>query len=659
MQKILPDTYIAQYVTKPEPFANWGLGEFVYSRTYSRIKEDGTNERWFETIERVVNGTFALKKSWFIENNIYWNKEREQKYAEKMYDLMFNIKFLPGGRGLWSMGTKITETKHIYAALNNCAFVSTDDIETTLSEPFTFLMDACMLGVGVGFDTKGAGKIIIHQPDMDRTITHRVADSREGWVHALQLLLESYFLKNKLNVEFDYSEIRPAGTPLGCFGGISSGADPLINSVDKIRVVLNKNIGSSITSRTIVDVMNLVGLCVVSGNVRRSASIALGNSDDIEFMNLKNYETNPDRATYGWLSNNSICGNLGMDYTEIGKSVQHSGEPGIIWLDNMRKYSRMNHVVDFKDKKILGCNPCSEMSLESYELCCLGEVFINRHESLEDFVHTLKFSFMYTKTVTLGLTHWNKTNEVIARNRRIGTSITGITNFIANNGINTLREWCSHGYEFLKMYDKRISSAFKIPESIKITSVKPSGTISLLVPNTCAGIHYPQSRYYIRRVRVGEHLNILQEMRKRGYEIEKSVNEPNTYIINFPVDVGKVRAVKDVSMWEQLELASTLQEVWSDNQVSCTVSFNPETEGKEIANALNYFQYKLKGISFLPLKCYNLPQMPYEEITKEKYEEMMNDIKRRNTSTGSIQITADDHETELYCTTDKCLMVKH
>jgi hypothetical protein len=145
-------------------------------------------------------------------------------------------------------------------------------------------------------------------------------------------------------------------------------------------------------------------------------------------------------------------------------------------------------------------------------------------------------------------------------------------------------------------------------------------------------------------------------MRKRGYEIEKSINEPNTYIIDFPVDIGDVRSIKDVSMWEQLELTATLQEVWADNQVSCTITFNPETEGHDIANALNYFQYKLKGISFLPLKCYNLPQMPYEEITKDKYDEMVNDIKNRNTSTGSIQVTDDDHETELYCTTDKCMV---
>ena len=654
--KILSNTFLQQYATKYTPFKEHGLGEFVYLRTYSRIKDNGENEQWYETIARVIEGTFSLKKNWFMESGIYWDQQRETRYAEKMYDLMFNVKFLPGGRGLWSMGTKITETKHLYAALNNCAFVSTDDIETSLSDPFTFLMDACMLGVGVGFDTKGANKINIQKPDITRTIVHTVNDSREGWVHALKILLESYFLINKENVEFDYSAIRPAGEKLGHFGGVSSGADPLKISMSNIRDILDKNSGSPITSRTIVDIMNLIGLCVVSGNVRRSAEIALGDADDIDFLHLKNYNTNPERSLFGWLSNNSILANIGMDYSAIAESIQHNGEPGIVWLDNMQKYSRMNHVVDMKDAKARGLNPCSEVTLESQEMCNLVENFINRHESLDEFIHTLKYSFMYAKTVSLGMSHWKKTNDVIQRNRRIGSSLTGITNFISEHGTELLRTWCKRGYDFLKLYDKRISAAFKIPESIKITSIKPSGTVSLLVPNTCAGIHYPQSSHYIRRVRVSVHSNLWKEMQKRGYTVEPSITEPFTNIINFPISLGKVRSVKDVSMWEQLELAALLQEVWADNQVSCTVTFKPDTEGREIANALNYFQYKLKGISFLPLYCGNLPQMPYEEITKEKYEQLINDVNVKNISTGDIKITEDDHETELYCTSDKCVM---
>jgi hypothetical protein len=144
-------------------------------------------------------------------------------------------------------------------------------------------------------------------------------------------------------------------------------------------------------------------------------------------------------------------------------------------------------------------------------------------------------------------------------------------------------------------------------------------------------------------------------MQERGYEIEQSVNEPNTLIIKFPVNVGKVRSVKDVSMWEQLELASLLQECWADNQVSCTVTFNPKTEGSQIEYALNYFQYKLKGISFLPLSCCNLPQMPYETISEEVYHKMINDINEHCKTTNSIQVSEDDHVTEVYCSGDYCM----
>lgn len=653
---ILPDFFVQSYECKDTPFKNYGLGEFVYLRTYSRIDDNGVNERWHETIARVINGVFSLKKEWFIEKNICWNSDRELQYAKKMYDLMFNVKFLPGGRGLWAMGTKITDIKHLYAPLNNCAFVSTDDIETSLAEPFTFLMDACMLGVGVGFDTKGAGKINIHRPDETRTITHRILDSREGWVHAVKLLLESFFLKNKSNIEFDYSAIRKAGEKLGCFGGISSGPEPLIVSVNKIRCVLSENVGMPLTSRTIVDIMNLIGLCVVSGNVRRSAEIALGEYDDDIFINLKNYEKYPERCEYGWISNNSIVGKLGMNYTDVANRIKMNGEPGIIWLDNMKNYSRMNNIIDMKDNKLCGTNPCSEISLESYEMCNLVENFLNRHQTLDELTHTLKYAFMYAKTVSLGMSHWERTNAVIARNRRIGMSLTGITNFITNNGINMLREWCHRGYDFIKLYDKRISAAYQIPESIKITCVKPSGTVSLLAPNTCPGLHYPMSTHYIRRVRISENSNLWRDMESRGYVVENGIREPFTKIINFPISLGNVRSVKNVSMWEQLELAALLQEVWADNQVSCTVTFNQNTESGDIANALNYFQYRLKGISFLPLFTDAYVQMPYEEITLEKYNELSGSVTATNNANDRINITEDDHEAELYCTTDKCIM---
>ena len=204
----LSDNFIDKYKRKKPPFGFNGLGELVYMRTYSRIKEDGKNEKWWETIRRVVEGTYSMQKEWIDSHQLGWNPWQAQKSAQEMYDRIFNMKFLPPGRGLWAMGTPITEEKGLYAALNNCAFVSTETLKDDYSKPFTFLMDASMLGVGVGFDTKGAGQIIVKgiNKKKDEEV-FEIPDTREGWVESLKLLLESYF-QGSAPIEFDYSKIR-------------------------------------------------------------------------------------------------------------------------------------------------------------------------------------------------------------------------------------------------------------------------------------------------------------------------------------------------------------------------------------------------------------------------------------------------------------------
>ncbi len=356
-----------------------------------------------------------------------------------MYERIFNMKFLPPGRGLWAMGTAITEERGLYAALNNCAFVSTKTIKEDYAKPFCFLMDASMLGVGVGFDCKGAGEIIVKGVDKTRDeSTFEIPDTREGWVESLKVLLESYF-HGTASIKFDYSKIRAAGEPISGFGGVSSGHEPLLEVHDDIKKVLEKNSGEPITVTTIVDIMNLIGKCVVAGNVRRTAEIVFGDPHDEEYLDLKNYKVNPHRDQYGWTSNNSIFAELGMDYTEAAKRIVDNGEPGFAWLDNMRKYSRMKNGGDNKDHRVMGGNPCLEQSLESYELCCLVETFPANHDSLEDYQRTLKYAYLYAKTVTLGRTHWADTNRVMLRNRRIGCSVSGVAQFITNRGLDEFK----------------------------------------------------------------------------------------------------------------------------------------------------------------------------------------------------------------------------
>jgi adenosylcobalamin-dependent ribonucleoside-triphosphate reductase len=649
----LNESFIKEYSTKTAPFGFNGLGELVYLRTYSRLKQDGTNEKWYETIQRVIEGTYNIQKKHIESLHLGWNEDHAQESAQEMYQRMFEMKFLPPGRGLWSMGTDIINKKGLGASLNNCGFVSTKDIGISekFSKPFMHLMDFSMLGVGMGFDTKGAGNIVVEKPDNDGEI-YIIEDSREGWVNSLGVLLDSYQCGFK--PIFDYSKIRPLGTPLKTFGGVSSGPQPLIDLHEMIVKVLDKNVTYPISITTIVDIMNVIGKCVVSGNIRRVAEIVFGDPNSAEFMDLKDYSKNPQRMDYGWTSNNSIFAELGMDYTEVAKRICINGEPGLAWLDNMKKYSRMCDQPDDKDYRVMGGNPCLEQSLEHMEMCCLVESFFNRAESKEDFLRTLKFAYLYAKTVTIVNTHNPETNRVQLRNRRIGCSVTGVAQFLSKNNLHTLNDWLKDGYTTVQKWDTIYSEWFCIPKSIKMTSVKPSGTVSLLAGAT-PGMHFPESRFYIRRMRLAINSPLVEPLKDAGYLIEPCVgSETTTVVVEIPIDVGEgIRTVNDVSMWEQLSLAANMQRWWADNQVSCTITFNPVTEGHHIASALDYFQYQLKGVSFLP-KCDfgAYPQMPYEEITEEVYHQKCSELKK-------LQVNKMSEESvgEKFCDGDSCVRI--
>ena len=648
----LSENFINKYKRKKAPFGFNGLGELVYMRTYSRIKEDGKNERWWETVQRVVEGTYTMQMNHIESHQLGWNPWQAQKSAQDMYERIFTMKFLPPGRGLWAMGTAITEEKGLYAALNNCAFVSTKTLKDDYSKPFCFLMDASMLGVGVGFDTKGAGEIIVKGVDIKREAQQfQIPDTREGWVESLKLLLESYF-HGQAQVEFDYSKIRLAGEPIKGFGGVSSGPEPLEEVHESIRQVLEGNAGQPITITTIVDIMNLISKCVVAGNVRRTAEIVFGDPTSEEYLDLKNYKVNPHRDQFGWTSNNSVFAELGMDYTEIAKRIVDNGEPGLAWLDNMRHYSRMKNGGDNKDHRVMGGNPCLEQSLESYELCCLVETFPDNHDSLEDYKRTLKYAYLYAKTVTLGRTHWSDTNRVMLRNRRIGCSVSGVAQFITNRGIDELRTWLEEGYDTIQDWDKEYSDWFAIPKSIKTTSVKPSGTVSLLAGAT-PGLHYPESRFYTRRIRLSINSELVEPLKKAGYKIEPAFgSEESTLVVEIPVDVGEgIRTAGELTIWEQFSIAAFLQRHWADNQVSCTVTFDPEKEGEQIPHVLNYYQYHLKGISLLPRHDYGAyKQMPYEAIEEKEYNKQVKKLGKL--SFGVIK--NEEAEVDKFCNNESC-----
>lgn len=409
---IRPDTKDRHYFTLQEPQRtellqremDWSdnpIGLVTLYRTYLRKKEDGTLETWNDCVLRVIEGMFSFQKTHVVNSGLMWDEGRAQKTAFDAADRLFQFKWTPPGRGLWMMGTDFVWDRG-GAALNNCAFVSTQNIDTEFSEPFRFLMDMSMLGVGCGFDTRGAGKVVVSRPEGDPEV-FVVPDTREGWVESIGKLIDSYLIPGSRPTEQDVSLVRAYGEPIRGFGGVSSGPLPLTQGFAGIKDVLEKYVGLPLDSVGITDVQNIIGKIVVAGNVRRTAEIAFAEPNDKAFRTMKNWQINavetgavpppelreaseedyneyanhmydpvgeaivekykhePWAYKFGgwrWASNNSLFATVGMDYTEIAESIAGNGEPGLAWLDNMREYGRMKDGKNFKDIKALGGNPC-------------------------------------------------------------------------------------------------------------------------------------------------------------------------------------------------------------------------------------------------------------------------------------------------------------
>ena len=335
----------------------------------------------------------------------------------------------------------------------------------------------------------------------------------------MRILLNGFLFGAKVP-NFDYSAIRPYGAPINGFGGTSSGHGPLKELHESLIDLYTERIGQAITSVDIVDTENLIGRCVVAGNVRRSAALALGNHDDFEYLQMKN--DSEKLAHHRWGSNNSFHAIVGQDYTWHAEQSQNNGEPGYIWLDNARTRGRFADPPRDDDKNVMGFNPCVEQQLEDAELCCLVETFPAKHETYDDYLATLKIAYLYGKTVTLANTHWAETNAKMLKNRRIGLSQSGVVQAFNKFGRRQMLNWCDEAYEYVRELDKQYSDWLCIPQSVRMTSIKPSGTVSLLNGST-PGIHYPEDEYYIRRIRFAADSDMLPALEAAGYKKERGI----------------------------------------------------------------------------------------------------------------------------------------
>jgi len=617
----LTEEFLKDYRSKKVPWgykdaAGNSVGEITFLRTYSRLKEDGTKETWVDVCQRVIEGMYSLQKDHCKTNRLPWNDSRAQASAKEAFDRLFNLK----------------------------------------------CMEASMLGGGVGFYDKGADKdFLIYEPKLPE-VTIQIPDTREGWVESVSTLINSYLKPEQPIYVFDYSLIRPAGTPIKTFGGTAAGHEPLEKLHNHVRRIFNKKkAGSKLTRVDIADLGNLIGVCVVSGNVRRSAELLMGRLDDQDFLNLKNAKAFPERNSYeaaapgwAWMSNNSVEVSVGSKLDHIVEGIALNGEPGVIWMDVTRQYGRLIDPINNKDHRAAGYNPCAEQSLESFECCTLVETYLNRHESKEDYLRTLKFAYLYAKTVTLLPTHWEETNAIMQRNRRIGTSMSGVANFADRVGMPELREWMDEGYKTIQDYDRTYSEWLGIRESIKTTTVKPSGTVSILAGES-PGVHWtPGGKYFLRAIRFSNEDPMLPLFKASGYKIEKASESPKTTsVVYFPIKSEALRSEKDVSIYEKMSLAATAQRYWSDNSVSVTVSFNANTEKDAVGTVLHMFDGQLKTVSFLPMGNETYPQMPYTQITEAEYEKYAFKLLPIDFVDVYAGMAADAIG-EKYCSTDYC-----
>lgn len=636
---MLKQSFVDSYSQKLAPWGFNGLGEIVFVRTYSRKKEDGLNETWPETLQRVINGA--------IEIGVPYTEEE----AEKLFDHMFNLRCSFSGRSLWQLGTPLVK-KLNGTSLNNCYFTNIEKIED-----FEMIFEYLMLGGGVGFSVERSkihelpkvipGVVITQERTNDADLI--VPDSRHGWKRLLHAVLKSYFYTGK---SFSYSTIliREYGAPLNTFGGTASGPGALIDGIKDICSVMENRVGKKLRSIDVLDICNIIGRIVVSGSSRRSAQIAMGDPDDVLFLRAKNWSSGSIPAWRANSNNSIYADSFDEIQAELWRGYDGTGEPyGLLNRKLARKYGRLNELKP--DPSIDGFNPCAEIGLGDGESCNLATLFLPNIESFEQLKEISILLYKTQKQITQLSYPYEKTTKIVRENARLGQSVTGILQ-VEKEKIDWLPECYSH----LEQFDREYSAEKKLPTSVRLTTVQPSGTLSLL-PGVTPGIHPAFAQYYVRRVRFGSSDPLVDVCRKRGHKVQWDVGldgrEDHTrFVVDFPcMSPENSVLAKDMSAVDQLEWVKKMQTIWADNAVSVTVYYRKE-ELETIKNWLekNYTK-NIKSVSFLLHADHNFVLPPYEEITEEEYKKMSSKI---DSSIPLIQKSFDGELVVDDCATGAC-----
>lgn len=663
MANILSEEFLNNYKTKEAPFSP--IGEFVYLRTYSRYLEDKKRrENWFETVLRTTEYNIQLGIDYKKKHGITIDYAKEEKEAELLFDNLYNLRTFTSGRTLYMGGTEIVKE---YPLSNyNCCF--------TIIEKFYDLVDVfylLMLGCGVGVrierrqieqlpkvrKIKMEGK---YDPDVrkhthkdlmentsltieeNKTVLIRVGDSKEGWCDALKLYFDFITDKEYENINvltIDYSYVRPEGERLRRFGGRASGYKSLKRMFEKINNVMNKAENGILKSIDILDMATIISENVVSGGVRRSAMMVICDETDEGVIHAK--ENIYSVVDGHWVENKEIShrkmSNNSVLYTnkpslerikEILNSIRINGEPGFI---NGMEAKR-------RKPSFEGCNPCGEILLRSKQCCNLSTnnllAFVKEDNSLdmERLEEVIRLSARVTLRMTLvdvELPEWNK---VMQEERIVGISLTGIMDMVNKTGMSyeELEKLLKHLRSIVHQEGDRYCRELGISKPELMTTIKPEGTLSNL-PGVSSGIHFPHSEYYIRRIRISATDTLCKMMENLGGypiypEVGQTEEDCTIKVIEFPMKAPKGKTKPEVGAIEQLELYKLTMKAWTDHNTSITVHVR-ENEWDSVAQWLyDNFEYAV-GISFLPFMEETYPLLPFESISKEAYEERVEQIK--------------------------------
>ncbi len=588
------------------------LGEFIYYRTYSKwIEEENRRETWIETIDRYMD---------FMKENL-GDKLTEKEYSE-IREGILNQEAMPSMRLLQFAGRAARSTN---VSAYNCSFIAPSKIKD-----FAEIMYISMCGTGVGFAVESQN--IQQLPQIKKQTgkklpTYVIPDSKEGWADALAFGMKTWF--NGQDVEFDYSKLRPAGARLKTMGGKSSGPDPIRELLNFTRAKILKKQERRLSNLDAHDIICKIGEIVVAGGVRRSALISLSDLDDIEMRDAKKgafYVTEPQRS----LANNSAVYTQKPTAAEfmdewIALMKSGSGERGIFNRGGLTKTLPERRLKVLKGYiGDLGTNPCGEIILKSKQFCNLSEVVARVEDTETTLLRKIRLATIlgtYQSTLTT-LPYLSKEwKENCEKERLLGVSITGQWDSPIVRKPEVLKKLREESIKINKEYAKR----FKINESTCITCVKPSGNLSQTV-DCSSGLHPRHSKYYIRRVRIS-HTDALFKMlrdQKIHYhpEVGQSLDTATTYVVDFPVQSPEKAVFKnDVSALKLLEYWKVVKLNFTEHNPSVTISIG-EDEWIAVANWLYENWEIIGGLSFLPRSNHIYKLAPYEEITKEQYEEL-------------------------------------